>query len=414
MTRHRALLYLECLAAVAACLLIASYNFQFFDVGTEQSFTLGFFAKVDNALDPYMYDISQTTPSHVSNTSFASANEYYQSSPPGRLALAVRLAVELHCGGHLELIHCPDAHALGARPSSHTVAMIGNLCEPWLNRQTLTVLSHVLDQSMVGLEWSSGSGTIWLLRRLRLLYTVEHCGPWLDSVRKKVADTLPWKAKWWIANHVLPAAGDCNNTPGSFKNYVSYPTLHFSSQHPTGFDFISVDGRARSKCVHEVLNNRLLKPYGLLLVDNAERPAYHDAVDSVPDGWLTVSFQNVVSESAIWMSCPRGDGNCHRAQDDINAALSLIRESQGSAWKRKFRRRMPTEHNINVRCYHAGNATRYMWDVANFTWYKRDVARQRKGVWEETVGVEPTFFDCAADILNKFPPKDRNVNDRKG
>merc|ERR1711992_479620 len=93
-------------------------------------------------------------------------------------------------------------------------------------------------------------------------------------------------------------------------------------------------------CIREVLNNGLLRTYGLLILDNAERDWYHEAADSVPDSWLAVSFANRRDETALWMSCPRDDALCRRAQHDIDAALSLVPGSQGGTWKRRFVKRL--------------------------------------------------------------------------
>ena len=62
-------------------------------------------------------------------------------------------------GAYVQLI-CPDKQKLGFRSLDHIVSKIGTPCEPWQNREIIGVLDHVLDPSMVALEWSTGSGTV--------------------------------------------------------------------------------------------------------------------------------------------------------------------------------------------------------------------------------------------------------------
>jgi len=98
----------------------------------------------------------------------------YHQSLPGRLAEAVFIATELkRSNSYLQLI-CPSEQGIGGRPADHNPPVIGTTCEAWANREWMEMLWHVADRTMKAVEWSSGSGTLWTLRRGLTLHTIEH------------------------------------------------------------------------------------------------------------------------------------------------------------------------------------------------------------------------------------------------
>mmetsp|Transcript_42566 Transcript_42566/g.43128 ORF Transcript_42566/g.43128 Transcript_42566/m.43128 type:complete len:214 (-) Transcript_42566:859-1500(-) len=107
----------------------------------------------DSSLEEYMPTIA--TSSYNTRTAL-----------PDRLATAVAMAARMfQTGAYMQLV-CPDKQKLGFRPSDHIASKIGTTCEPWQNREMIGVLDHVLDPSMVALEWSTGSGTVCALTLL--------------------------------------------------------------------------------------------------------------------------------------------------------------------------------------------------------------------------------------------------------
>ena len=141
------------------------------------------------------------------------------TSLPQRLAHAVMIVAEnLRAGSYSEL-HCPKEQELGLRPPDHTRDVIGSKCEAWIARGMLMVLEFFLDPSMRGLEWSSGSGSIWSLRRLRSLHSVEHDLEWLNHVKKLAATHVPHLYNKWTTAGVAcvdVTAGACSRGVDSF------------------------------------------------------------------------------------------------------------------------------------------------------------------------------------------------------
>ena len=99
--------------------------------------------------------------------------------------------------GSREQYMCRPEQHLGARPKSHTSDLVGTTCEGWLNRDSMTVLGHLIDDRMAGFEWSSGSGTVWTLLRIGRLFSIESCKPWLDSIDKHLSSVLPELRQKW-------------------------------------------------------------------------------------------------------------------------------------------------------------------------------------------------------------------------
>ena len=300
--------------------------------------------------------LSATTLSTPSSSSSSSSTTTLLSTPPqsshdrshlpGRLAEAVFMAIALRqTGAHLEL-HCPDEQHIGERMERQPAADVGTPCEPWQNRDMITVLWHVLDSSMVGLEWSSGSGTAWLLRRGLTMHSVEHCEPWLQDIQGKLQSVIGQVAvptTKWYPHHVARSDGQgCSqervggytDSMKVFGDYVNYPRQHLLAQYaPNGFDLVEVDGRFRKGGVMEAagLHQKNPRPplvklaYGMVLLDNSDRNRY-GKVSEIPSYWLVVSFQTAsFGETSLWMACPTvDDGPCTQARRRIVDLMATL------------------------------------------------------------------------------------------
>jgi predicted O-methyltransferase YrrM len=100
------------------------------------------------------------------------------------------------------------------------------------------------------LEFGSGMSTIWYAKHVGEVCSVEDCKPWFD----KVGELIESKG---IKNINL---------------YFATGSNEYSQFMPRGhakFDLIMVDGNHRSECIAHAIN--LLKPYGILYLDNSDR-----------------------------------------------------------------------------------------------------------------------------------------------
>ena len=122
----------------------------------------------------------------------------------------------------------------------------------------------------VGFEFGSGGSTLWLAQRVKSLVSVEHVQLWYDRVRSRIK-------RLQLTNVDLIFQPDRNLYPRTILDYSDQT-----------FDFIFVDGRSRVKCVEYSMSH--VKPRGLLILDNSERPRYREAF-KILKGWPRIDFK---------------------------------------------------------------------------------------------------------------------------
>lgn len=150
---------------------------------------------------------------------------------------------------------------------------------PWLAFDAILALQEKTTPGMRVFEFGSGGSTLfWLAKGAAQVVSVEHDPAWHRVVAARLAGKS--QADLRLA---LPVAG---HPPGdvadpalfqsddeafrgfSFEGYVrqidAFPDSHF--------DILLVDGRARPACIAH--GARKVKPGGLLVLDNADRPYY--------------------------------------------------------------------------------------------------------------------------------------------
>lgn len=134
------------------------------------------------------------------------------------------------------------------------------------------------------LEWGSGGSTQALLREcpfIERLVSVEHDPAWHAQVAARISDPrlslhlvesdLPRPAAAAPREQIIAWDLRAETDPGMMRSYVALPRgLKLE------FDFVLVDGRARSFCVSEGF--ALLAPGGVLMLHDAQRPEYHAAI----------------------------------------------------------------------------------------------------------------------------------------
>jgi predicted O-methyltransferase YrrM len=140
-------------------------------------------------------------------------------------------------------------------------------------------------------EWGAGGGTRALLEvcaSLERYVSIEHDRGWFERVQRAVRDER------LSLQHVAPNLPEpernlqqkaararyaawvsrCEQDPEAMRDYVARP-----AQLIDAADLVLVDGRARCFCIAEGF--RLLRPGGVLLLHDAQRSEYRDAVSSL-------------------------------------------------------------------------------------------------------------------------------------
>ncbi len=211
----------------------------------------------------------------------------------------------------VSLGHRCDLH-LGKRPKTHSPDLMGSTCEPWITRCAIYALERILKPSMHGLEWSCGSGTLWYLQRLASLTSIEHNELFYLDCRTRVAQLDYPINQRWTGKFVPAIISESQIEQKQMKSIASYLDVHkgYENYVQQGlqlerreFDFIVIDGRSRSACLRLVIREGLLKAHdGILVLDNAERDRYQEAILEVPEHWPKFVFANAVDTTIIWLS----------------------------------------------------------------------------------------------------------------
>jgi hypothetical protein len=151
---------------------------------------------------------------------------------------------------------------------------------PWMTFDAIQVLDDHLRPGMRVFEYGSGGSTLFWAKKEATVVSVEHDPLWFGSVhdRLKSSSAVDYRlvepepgvlASDGAPGDPLAYASDDERFRGSnFKRYVSQ-----IDQFPeASFDLVSIDGRARPSCIMHAAPK--VKPGGILVLDNAERPYY--------------------------------------------------------------------------------------------------------------------------------------------
>lgn len=124
--------------------------------------------------------------------------------------------------------------------------------DPWLtqkSRQFLEEYLETLDNPKI-LEFGSGGSTIWFSQRTSNLISYEHSPHYFKIVKD------------YIKDHGYNQVDIRYRKPPYFQEIANFPDNYF--------DLVLVDARDRLECCLFSLSK--LKPGGILMLDNSERP----------------------------------------------------------------------------------------------------------------------------------------------
>ncbi len=169
--------------------------------------------------------------------------------------------------------------------------------EPWLVHTAInwlaTYLGKLNDQSanlstpashpspVRILEWGCGGSTSWYAQRSGHLTSIEHDWKWhAATVGKNLERNI---------NNIDHVFIPCKGDKGCFRAYAEFVKAFDENT----FDLVNVDGRARVRCIEQVLMRGLVKPGGVLVLDNSERRYYSAARQIIANaGWSVYHFDD--------------------------------------------------------------------------------------------------------------------------
>lgn len=149
------------------------------------------------------------------------------------------------------------------------------LDSPWWSYASIEEVDAWLGQrkAVRAFEWGSGASTIWLLKRVDELVSVEHDAEFAASVRdvSEVATNL------FI---VEPTRSDAPQSPSGRRGNEGLDFTEYvdAIDRVDGlFDLICIDGRARTACLRKGIER--LAPDGIIVFDNSDRERYASALN---------------------------------------------------------------------------------------------------------------------------------------
>jgi len=132
---------------------------------------------------------------------------------------------------------------------------------PWLTRQAVEILDGRLKPGDTGLEWGSGRSTVWFAQRVAHLTSIEHNVRWYKRIKKALSE----KGAGNVDLLYAPLDQMDKGKPKYVRVAAELPKANL--------DFVLVDGRLRDQCTEVAL--QLLKPGGMLIIDDAARYIQH-------------------------------------------------------------------------------------------------------------------------------------------
>lgn len=155
--------------------------------------------------------------------------------------------------------------------------------KPWLTEESINFLEEFLKSNpRTVLELGSGGSTIWFSKRAFKLISFEHDLRWYELINAQVKDLQNVDYKFY---------------KGTYFNFINELPDSF-------FDLVIVDGKDRIECIQNSV--RVLKPGGILMLDDAQREQYKVVNDILKDWkfYTTQDFdkeKNHVFETNWWI-----------------------------------------------------------------------------------------------------------------
>lgn len=155
---------------------------------------------------------------------------------------------------------------------------------PWITYPALEFIKRRVQPNMTVFEYGSGGSTIWWSNHVGKVISVEHDRAWFAKVRTR-----------------LDSRSTISQIDLEYGGAYSKAVL----QYEATFDIVVVDGRDRVNCLKNCL--RALKPSGVVLLDNSERPEYAEGINFMySNGFRHIEFVglspivNMKSETTIF------------------------------------------------------------------------------------------------------------------
>ena len=167
---------------------------------------------------------------------------------------------------------------------------------PGLALPAICFLDEYLTKNMKVFEWGSGASTIFFDQRCAYLVSIEHSEEWHDKIMTALEYRIGFMAED-LERYIYLKRAHPGFDPEFASQQSGYDSVNFKmyvesvEMFPYDFfDVILVDGRARCACLKAAQPK--LKPGGLLILDDSQRPQYHRAMAEID--WPVRHFEGCI------------------------------------------------------------------------------------------------------------------------
>jgi predicted O-methyltransferase YrrM len=156
---------------------------------------------------------------------------------------------------------------------------------PWLTEGAIEFLDRYLKRTHKVLEMGTGGSTIFFSKRVHSVFSIEHDEDWHNCVHAELRK-----------QNIHNVTGVLLQQHSTLqKAYIRM--LEREKDCSAVYDVILIDGRERSTCIKHSID--LLKPEGLLILDNYDRPQYQHAISKYLTPWGLALIFNA-AEGVKW------------------------------------------------------------------------------------------------------------------
>ena len=149
---------------------------------------------------------------------------------------------------------------------------------PLMSSSATRWLDSNLSRSDRVFEYGSGGSTLFLHDRVGELISVEHAPDWYRIVESLLMLKYSERHSVLLREPQIGTPDPDGRVAQDFRDYIGV----IDQYEDEYFDLVIVDGRARPECVSHGVPK--VKPGGFLLLDDADRPQYQNAIKRL-DGW---------------------------------------------------------------------------------------------------------------------------------
>jgi len=185
--------------------------------------------------------------------------------------------------------------SIGWRPGNHA-GIMGCTEMPWLVMESIDFIFERINKESTVFEYGSGSSTFWFSKLVSKVYSVDHDPNWFSQMNNLMSSQKISNVDLRLSSCEMRYVLDHDSEVE--EQYENYSKM-ISNLEVKEFDVILVDGVTRSMCIKESISH--LKKGGMLVIDNAERPAYFKAIESVPSSWKRYEFSCAVDTTLIFI-----------------------------------------------------------------------------------------------------------------